>query len=639
MKAKAPYPAAPREIAKRAARLLRSTTFTIALCLVLAAAGTAGSVLYRGNTAPGGNALFNVFRSPLFLVPACLLVANVLFCSVSRLRATGICTLRSCAFAGIHLGLVLCAAGLAADGLFGFLGTGYYFVGVPSGAHFDWRAGQDARYPFLVDVRDLRVEYHPLNLMIGVKDPQGKKLGPYEVREGVAFRPEGASIVITPRRFDIATRTLFFDARGGSAAAARLAAGPGGSHPVDGYVVAPVAFHDPEPSGYTAVIRFVGPLGAAQEKVVRVNSPARYAGITFCLVTQGVDRYGNAYVGLQATREPGQPLFWMGALLFGLCAPAHFFAARRAPKKARAKHLQKTPGAQEQAPAGPGSPGADAGSRPALLPAAVLLAAAWLIAGTPAASAFGLVIDRDATWENEVRVAEPVTVEKGARLVIRPGTRVLLSGDDRDGNGCRDGYIVVLGSLAVEGEKDRPVRFAPLAPGRMWEEVFLAGAKAVIRFAVFEGARWGLHVHDGDVTVEQALFRGNEGGARVRGTGTRFSRCTFRSNGIGLRFWDGGPVVSASVFEGNETGIFYREGRGGGKIERSRFANREWDLKIGDWAEGVVDASMNYWSSAGQQGAPRLFLDYREGRGEGAHLFPVLRKPPYPCGADLEEER
>jgi hypothetical protein len=185
----------------------------------------------------------------------------------------------------------------------------------------------------------------------------------------------------------------------------------------------------------------------------------------------------------------------------------------------------------------------------------------------------------------------------------------------------------------VEGEKGRPVRFSRLDPAHAWEEVFLKDAAAVIRYAIFEGGNWGLHVHDGDVKVEHAVFRDNGGGARLRGAGAAFSRSTFRGNGIGLRFWDGGPEVTGSVIEGNGVGLFYREGTGGGKIRGNRISNREWNVKIGDWATGGLDLSGNFWGGDAADAAG--VGDFREKKEPGRIvLTPVLSSPPKPCGAE-----
>jgi hypothetical protein len=138
--------------------------------------------------------------------------------------------------------------------------------------------------------------------------------------------------------------------------------------------------------------------------------------------------------------------------------------------------------------------------------------------------------------------------------------------------------------------------------------------------------------------VEQALFRNNGGGARTRGTGARFDRCTFRKNGVGLRFWDGGPAVFRAVIEDNDIGLFYREGKGGGTIRGSLIANREWDLKVGDWAAGGLDVSGNHWKAAGADGIPRRFRNYREAGSGPIVVEPSLPRPPAVCGADIGED-
>jgi hypothetical protein len=613
-------------------RFLSSTRLTISLCLALAAGGIAGSLLYQGNTAFGKQlGTFNVFRSPLFLVPAGLLLLNILFCAGSRFSTIPFHSIRTWTFGGIHLGLILLAAGLLADGLFGFVGTQYFPIGVPSSSYFNWRTNREEAFPFTVEVTDSKVRFHPLNLQVGIRDREGNKVGVFTVREGASFRAGSPPITVTPRRFDIGTKTLFFDAQVGDTSVSGVAVPEEGSSPVKGYVVVPVAFADPEPSGFLATVRFSLPGKTPVEKEIRVNEPASFAGFSFCLVAQNVDQYRNPIVGLQMTREPGEPAFWAGALLFGLSLLAHLYAKRPA-------RMAVSAAAEEELSAASGRPvtGAKAGL-------VTLLLVAWgalLVVAPAEGRGIGRVIFDEETWEGEVRLSEPVTVEKGATLRILAGTTVLLSGEDRDGDGCRDGYIQTLGSLIISGEKERPVVFRRLDPERAWEEVFLLDAEGSIRHAIFEGGLWGLHVHDGNVTVENVVFRGNEGGARLKGSGASFIRCTFRGNGIALRFWDGGPSVVSSVIEGNGTGLFYREGAGGGRITGNIIDNREWNLKIGDWATGDLDASGNYWGAKGDGKTVLLVRDFREKKAEGRiRLLPALSSPPGGCGAEGAEGR
>lgn len=585
-------------------RLLRSTNLTIALCLLLAAGGTAGSILYRGNTAFGKISAFNVYRSPLFLVPAGLLVLNILFCVIPRLREMPAGKARTWSFAGIHVGLLLLAAGLATDGAAGFVGTQYFPVGVPYSGYHNWRTGRDEALPFSVTVTGAGIRFHPRNLQVGVRDAMGRKVGLFVVREGVSFEVPGAGLVVTPRKFDEDGKTLVLDAFTGGVLRAGLAATAETPAAVGGYAIVPVAYFNPEPSDYVASVRFTAPGRAGEEATLRINRPADFGGLSFSIVALDRDRYGNGIVGLQITREPGAPLFWAGALLFGASLFSHLLL--------------------KGAMAAPSVP---------VAAAAALLAA--LCTAPCASRASGTVIDRDAFWEGEVRVTDPVTVEKGAVLTIRPGTVVRLSGEDRDGDGCADGYVQVFGELRVEGEASRPVRFVPLAQGKPWQEIFFKDARAAVRHAVFEGAAWALHIHDGDVRIEDTVLRGNGGGARTKGTGAVFTRCVVTGNETGLRFWDGGPTVTMSAVEGNGTGLFYREGAGGGKINGNRIANREWDVKIGEWASGSLDLSGNYWgNSPGGIGRVR---EYRERKGAGRIVLdrPLAAAPPgIPRGSD-----
>lgn len=604
-------------------RTLKSTKLAVVLCLVLAASGIAGSLFYQGNTAFGKQGPYNVFRSPVFLVPAVLLLLNILFCAGSRLASMPLARAGTWTFAGIHLGLLLMASGMILDGLFGFLGTKYYYRGVPDFSYFDWRKNREERFPFSIEVAGLETRFHPLNLRIGVRDAAGNDVGVYTVREGGSFEAGNTGLVVTARGFDAGSKTLLLDAAAGGRNASGIQARAGDAAKVGGYSIVPVEYADPEPSEHVARVRFVLPGRRVEEREIRINRPARYAGLSFCLVDVGADRFGNPYAGLQMTREPGEGIFWGGALLFSLSLLCHFTARK--------------PPAVPPEPSGGKSDGGGAAARRNA--AAGALALFLLVMAPSVAGAFGAVIAGEAAWEGEVRIAEPVTVEKGAVLRIRAGTTVFLSGEDRDGDGCRDGYLQVFGTIRVEGEKDRPVRFVRMHAEKAWEEIFLKDAEASIRHAVFEGANWGLHVHGGIVKVEHASFLGNGGGARLRGTGAAFSRCTFRGNGIGLRFWDGGPAVRGSIIEGNGTGLFYREGSGGGKINGNRIANRDWNLKIGDWAAGDLDASGNFWGDGGSGAASLRVGDFRERKDKGTIVLqPALSSPPIPCGAAGREE-
>jgi hypothetical protein len=583
-------------------RFLSSTRLTIALCLALAAVGVAGSFLYDGATASATRGAGNVFHSPLFYGPVFLLVLNVCCCVWSRLAAGAFRGERAFLFVTLHAGLVLLAAGMIIDGRYAFLGTQYYRLSEPSPAHFDWRDNTEKTFPFAVEVTGVTERYHPMKLQVGVKDPDGRKRGPYLLHEGGSFRVPDTGLEIVPRRFDIAAKTLTFDVSSGGKTVTGVRADADGAEVPGGFRVVPVAWADPEMAEFVARVRFHDPGKAPVDREIRMNRPARHEGILFCLSDARSGADGSRLVGLQMTREPGSPLFWAGGLIFGA---ALLGGIRR---KLRERPAEKPEG--------------ETFGIAVVALTLALSTAACLLPGS--ALAFGRSVVADESWSGEVKILEPVIVEKGATLTIRPGTVVRLSGESRGEPGVPDGGIQVFGRLRVEGDPANPVLFERLDPARPWGELFCKDADVIVRHAVFRGALWGMHIHDGNVSIVRTVFRGNGGGARLRGTGTRFDRCTISGNDIGLRFWDGGPRITGSAIEGNGVGLFYRDGAGGGKIDGCRIANREVDAKIGDWARGDLDLSGNWWGG----GRPKL----RDFRGDGPKgkipTSPVLKRAP-----------
>jgi hypothetical protein len=238
---------------------------------------------------------------------------------------------RTWTFAGLHLGLLLLAAGLAVDGVFGFVGTQYFPVGKPHPGYHNWRTGRDEAFPFTVEVVHAEVRHHPLKLRIGVRDAAGNKVGIFEAREGVSFTVR-ERMVVTPRKFDMESRTLRLDVVDGGGKASEMVATSSAPASAAGYEIVPVSYFNPEPSGYVASVRFTQPGRPPEERLLRINHPGSFGGISFCIVDLNRDPYQNVIVGLQMTREPGAPLFWGGALLFGMSLITHLFlknAARR----------------------------------------------------------------------------------------------------------------------------------------------------------------------------------------------------------------------------------------------------------------------------------------------------------------------
>ena len=51
----------------------------------------------------------------------------------------------------------------------------------------------------------------------------------------------------------------------------------------------------------------------------------KHRGFTVFQSAMGVDRYGFQYIGIQVSRDPGEPLFWIGAVILSISLPLFLF--------------------------------------------------------------------------------------------------------------------------------------------------------------------------------------------------------------------------------------------------------------------------------------------------------------------------
>lgn len=281
-----------------------------------------GSFLYAGRTAPvEGQSQWNIYRTPFFLLPGLLLLANVVACvirSIDRERFRGF---RLISFVAMHLGIVLVIVGLGLDGLYGSVSTRLYRLRSPDPIHLNWQTGREESFPFVVTVLSADTLNHPLEVQVEVVK-QGGTSQIHPLREGMSFVDAGTGLKVKVGRFDIATKTLSMEVAQGGGAPVPMTATPDKPASVGGASVAPVAFKDPEPSEHRVKLRFDGQGVPPFEAVIGSNSPVRHAGYTFSLTQNYVDPDTNSpVVGLQMTRKPGEFLWWAGTLMVVVFLP------------------------------------------------------------------------------------------------------------------------------------------------------------------------------------------------------------------------------------------------------------------------------------------------------------------------------
>jgi nitrous oxidase accessory protein NosD len=230
------------------------------------------------------------------------------------------------------------------------------------------------------------------------------------------------------------------------------------------------------------------------------------------------------------------------------------------------------------------------------------------------------VVAADLTWRGELEVPHEVTVLPGATLAVAPGTRVVFAA----GAG-----LTVKGKLLANGEAAARIVFTARdqqVAGAWGELVFERANGSIVAHCVVEYATWGLHSHFTQLAVSDSIIRNNYGGIRFRSGPLTVERSVITHNTIGIRNYVGKAKVTGSVITANDIGVFVRE-KGGGLILSGNniYANRNLNLRIGDFNDEDVAASGNWW---GEADPLTTIYDGRQEPGIGiVRIDPVLTAP------------
>lgn len=323
-------------------RTLRSPTLAVILFLALAILSAVGTV----TSPPGGDdgasrgpvarvvGLERTFSSPFFLALVVAAALNIAVCTwhrlVPRLRARR-ARLRSLTDLALHGSFLLILAGGAVKGAFGFVGTQNILVGEGTDTVYDWRVMGDAPLGFRLRIEEFQERYYPVRARIGLQADGGEKLPLLEVLEGEEARSPDGGLSMRVAGYDPAAGTLRL-----------VVVGAGGAEEVLFRVREPVVA--PARAGaysvtlvaYRADLREVRARIALEESGARVqegwlatNDRLRRRGTSLFLTAWGLDDAGRRFCGIQAVRDPGAPVFWMGCILLALTVPAHLLVKGR----------------------------------------------------------------------------------------------------------------------------------------------------------------------------------------------------------------------------------------------------------------------------------------------------------------------
>lgn len=243
---------------------------------------------------------------------------------------------------------------------------------------------------------------------------------------------------------------------------------------------------------------------------------------------------------------------------------------------------------------------------------------------------------KETVWAGTVVVEGVEEVGPGETLLIRPGTRVLFTFQDSDGNGWGDSGILVKGGrILALGTKAAPIIFEPgdrdRRPGRWGEIRIESGGPSRFAHCRFRGGSWALHTHFTPLRVESSRFYENIGGVKFRGDGIELYGNNFSGNGTAIRYWESSPEIISNTIEENGTGIFSREGSSGTLVRGNNFlGNVDYHVKLGELQGQDIDARFNYWGSTTEREIEKMLFDKKDAAYLGRVRYTPFEPEPFP---------
>jgi len=267
----------------------------------------------------------------------------------------------------------------------------------------------------------------------------------------------------------------------------------------------------------------------------------------------------------------------------------------------------------------------------------------------PAVTLKDTVITEDTVWQGEIIIQGVVAVQRGATLVIRPGTIVRFKKTDHDKNKVGDGEILVEGRLVAKGTPEKRIIFtsAEAKPAiNDWSYLqFLASNKGnIIDNCVFEYAFAGVMIHYANVKISNTLFRNNNRGVHYNTADLHLDHSTFINNRIGIRFMrmEGDVQITNNHISQNDIGVLFvrqhvnavnfeklNRGQEAPRYEGNNiYANRNYNFSLGEEQERDITVSGNWWGSTSKDEIEAQMYDQSKHESlSRIHFVPFLVKP------------
>ena len=232
-----------------------------------------------------------------------------------------------------------------------------------------------------------------------------------------------------------------------------------------------------------------------------------------------------------------------------------------------------------------------------------------------------LVISDHQVWQGEVRIRGVIRVTREGSLTLLPGTQLVFSRIDSDGDGIGDAELFVEGELIARGTAEQPILLTSAEdnpqPGD-WKYLYLDYArKAEIEHLISEYAYSGVQVHFCRAQITSSEFRYNVDGVRFSTANIRLEKSYLHHNRHGIRFEERGGrgVVQLNRISDNQIGLFAVTRSVGRTLfeQNDIIDNLPYQVKLGLQQTTNLDFPRNWWGDASGLSAETVFDQLRDG--------------------------
>ena len=227
----------------------------------------------------------------------------------------------------LHLAVVTIMAGAFAS-ILGFVGTINLYVTHQAEEVFDWETAAPRPLGFTLRLDHFEVIYYPIDLQIAVIDPQRREvLQTVTTREGeTAALGNGLTARVLRFYPEEEHLILFLERQGYPIGEYHALGGPRDypNNPDPGVALKPAAFRDPQVKQLRSEVTVLEEGREVRRGVIEVNTPLVHRGVAIYQTAYARDPNGFWFCGFQFSRDPGEPLVWVGSIVLALALLAVF---------------------------------------------------------------------------------------------------------------------------------------------------------------------------------------------------------------------------------------------------------------------------------------------------------------------------